>query len=120
MPQQYARLLVATAQLWKCPVLTARYKRSPATLLGAVRIERVPSPFWPWVPSPQQNARPSVVTPQVRPALVGPVWSSPGPLPPPASTCRHRYPPATRVGFLRQGSVLKVTWQVPLAAPSPI
>ena len=81
------------AQVWLSPARTIRKERPPATATGLRRSWVVPSPSWPSVFRPQQNARRSVVMPQE--------WS------PPALTWRKRSPPRTAKGRMLQGQPLQ-------------
>src|SRR6476469_9665414 len=64
-PQQYARLVVVTPQLWYPPIETPLKASPPRTATGVRRLVSVPSPTPPVKLSPQQYALFAVVTPQV-------------------------------------------------------
>ncbi|HVT40695.1 MAG TPA: hypothetical protein VHE78_16770 [Gemmatimonadaceae bacterium] len=65
LPQQYAAPLAVNPQECAFPAVTLLNASPPAMLMGALRLEVVPSPSWPPRLAPQQYAAPAAVTPQV-------------------------------------------------------
>ena len=84
-PQQYTVPLVASPHV--CPLRAARRANfSPpvaVTVTGVPLLEVVPSPICPYEFHPQQNAAPSIVTPQV---CASPRVMVANDLPPPTAT----------------------------------